>query len=142
MRLWLCLMLLVPAPVASWGEPPAERVAAGSLAVVEPAYRGPRIDVALSNPPRFDAVFERAMPTTGWRLVVDDVQVDGEQHRIVVRISEIPPEGNVAQVVTDTECRVPLGPLSRGTWSLELRVRRADAKRYRPAHAIVLRAGR
>jgi hypothetical protein len=110
------------------------------VTLVEPAFSDPRILVAKSMPPQFDLLLEREMPTPGWSFVVDAIELDEEGRRIVARITEVGPTGNVAQVITKTACRLGLGRLRPGSYVLELRTRRAPTDEHRLSQALVLAA--
>jgi len=129
-------VLLILALAAAADENPAPP--ASALALAETRFENPRVLVAMSNPPQFDVVFTREMPTPGFSFVVDAVDV--EPGRIVARLTEVPPTGQTAQVITKADCRVPLGRLARGTYLLELWVRRGPSAPHALEHALVLRA--
>jgi len=113
---------------------------ATSLSIVEPSFFDPQVLATSSMPPRFEIVLAREMPTTGWDLSVDSVDIDEDSGRIVARITEIAPTGMSAQVITSTSCRVPLGTPARGVYSLELWVRRGVGRPHVLAQAMVVRA--
>jgi len=113
---------------------------ATSLSIIEPAFRDPQVVVATSMPPQFEIVFVRDMSTPGWSFSVDTVDVDEETGRITAKISDIPPDGNTAQVITATKCRLPLGKLAGGVYSLELWSRRGNEGPHVLTQALALRA--
>ena len=113
---------------------------ASSLSIVEPSFHDPQVLVGTSMPPQFEVVFVREMPTTGWDLSVDSVDVDEDSGRIVAKITEIAPTGMSAQMITSTNCRVPLGNLTRGVYSLELWLRRGVGRPHALTQALVLRS--
>lgn len=113
---------------------------ATSLSIVEPSFHDPRVLVGESAPPQFEVVFVREMPSTGWDLTVDAVDVDEDAGRIVAKITEIAPTGMSAQVITPTTCRVPLENLHRGVYSLELWLRRGAGRPHVLTQALVLRS--
>jgi hypothetical protein len=80
------------------------------------------------------------MPTPGFVLTVDSVEVDAATKRIVARITEVAPTGVSAQVITPTECQLPLGALASGRYVLELWTRRGSSGEHRLAQALVLAA--
>jgi hypothetical protein len=131
------LLLAAWGPVWSGG---ASDGPARALEMPEPAFQRPVVNVLESHPVQFVLVFEQTMPTPGWTSTVDSVDVDGEAGRIVVRITQKAPEGIVAQVITPTKLRVPLGSLPRGRYVLELRTRRDEASGFQPVHALVVSA--
>jgi hypothetical protein len=110
------------------------------LSIPEPAFRDPQVVVATSMPPQFEIVFVRDMPTPGWRFSVDTVDVDEESWRITAKITEVGPTGVNVQMIAPTKCRVPLGKLATGVYSLELWLRQGNTGPYRLAHALVVRA--
>ena len=89
------------------------------------------IAAAKSMPPQFQLVLTRDMPTTGWSLDVDTLNVDEEARRIVARISERGPDAVSAQVMTPTQLRLDVGTLDSGPWLLEIRSRRGAEDPYR-----------
>jgi hypothetical protein len=113
---------------------------ATSLSIVEPSFHEPRVIVDPSATPRFEIVLVREMPSTGWDLSVDSVDIDEDSGRIVARITEIAPAGMSAQVITPTSCRVPLENLPRGVYALELWLRRGAGRPHALTQALVLRS--
>jgi hypothetical protein len=85
-------------------------------------------------------VFVREMPTPGWSFSVDAVEVDEESSRITAKISDIPPSGPTAQMISAAECRLGLGKLARGVYSLELWLRRGTEGPHVLTQALVVRA--
>jgi hypothetical protein len=140
MRMPIVALLCGSLAVAVAGAPGPTGAPAYSLSVVEPLYRAGEIVVATSAPPQFDLMLERDMPTTGWALTVDAVEVDDESRRIVARISEIAPAGAAAQVITATPCRLPLGKLTRGLYVVEIWQRRGATDPYGLVQTMTLRA--
>ena len=140
MRTLICVLGCCSFVVALAGEPGPTLTPATSLTLVEPAFRSGEVLVATSMPPQFDLMLERDMPSTGWALQVDAVDVDTEAKRIVARISEIAPTGAAAQVITATPCRLPLGKLDRGVYVVEFRLRRGSAGGYGLVQAMAVRA--
>jgi hypothetical protein len=132
---WLGVVAFTWAGAPGPGAPDAT-----SLLIVEPTFHDPQVLVATSMPPQFEVVFVREMPTTGWDLSVDSVDVDEESGRIVAKLTEIAPTGMSAQVITSTNCRVPLGGLTRGVYSLELWLRRGVGRPHVLTQALVVRA--
>ncbi len=110
---WCCSFA---ACLAGGAGPP--QTTATSLTVVDPAFQRAEVLVAMSMPPQFDVMLERNMPSTGWSLLVDAIEVDTGSGRIVARISEIAPTGAAAQMITATSCRLGLGKLSPGSYVL------------------------
>lgn len=134
------LSVVVPALACVHAGPGGDGPAATVLSFAPKGLEGPRVIAAMSMPPQFEIVFERAMPTPGWRIVVDSVEVDGERARIVAKLSEIAPEGMVAQVITKTQGRIPLGELQAGSYVLEVWMRRGTTTPHALTQAFVLTA--
>ena len=138
MMRWMFAIALVATPLLGWGggsgSPGATR-----LTFPEPAFHDPQVQRATSMPPQFEVVLTRDMPTPGWTLDVDEVAVDAGTGRIRVRITEVAPGGVRTQVITPTPCRVVLGRLEPGVFSLELWLRRGDGPHVL-AQALVMRA--
>ena len=132
---WLLARCVALLPVSA-GEPGA----AERMWVV--GWEGERAAVAeaTGDPVEFTLVLSREMPTPGWSFEVDSVEVDGAGQRIVVALTERRPTGMVAQVLTTTEFRIPLGNPGRGTYFVEIRARPDAETPYQPAHALVIRA--
>jgi len=140
MRKTLWSLSLCTLALAAAGEPGPSARSATSLTIAEPAFRDPQVMVATSMPPQFDLVLDRDMPTPGWSFVVDEIAVDLEQGRILAKITEVAPPGATAQVITKTACRLPLGKLPRGSYWLELWLRRGADLPHARAQAFVVRA--
>jgi hypothetical protein len=139
MKRWIVLASLavlttLPACSASSAGGPA----ATSLRLARELFPDPQVIVATSMPPQFEVVFDREMPTPGWQFVIDSVEVDRSTRRIVASVSDIPPEGPTAQVITRTPCRVPLGHLETGHYLLEVHLRRGRTGAHTLAQAFVL----
>lgn len=116
----------------------AQGAKATALTIAVEPYEDARVLVATSMPPQFELLMTRQMPTPGWRFVVDGVEVDDDAGRVVARVSEIGPTGNVSQVITPTECRVPLGTLAPGRYVLELWRRKGSSSPHVLAQALVV----
>ena len=140
MRNILWSMSLCTLALAAAGEPGLSETPATPLTTAEPPFRDPQVMVATSMPPQFDLVLDRDMPTPGWSFVADEISIDLEHGRIVAKISEVAPQGIGAQVITKTECRVPLGNLPRGRYWLELWLRRGAGLPHVPVQALVIHA--
>ena len=136
MRWFVGLSILVALTLTSAGGPGS----ATALSIAEPAFRDPQVIVATSMPPQFEIVFVRDMPSAGWDFSVDSVEVDEESGRITAKVSEIPPGGPTAQMISATKCRLPLGKLARGVYSLELWLRRGSQGPHGLTQAVVVRA--
>ena len=73
-------------------------------------------------------------------LPANEIAVDLEHGRILAKITEVAPPGAAAQVITKTACRLPLGKLPRGSYWLELLLRRGANLPHARAQALVVRA--
>lgn len=113
---------------------------ANTLILPEAGFSDPEVVVAKSQPPQFQVVLHREMPTPGWRFAVDSVKTDREAGRIRAEVTETGPDGMVAQVITRTPLRIPLGSLEPGSYVLELWLRRGTTGEHRLVHALVLEA--
>jgi len=134
---WFVGALILGSVVTAWAGGPGPATA---LSIAEPAFRNPQVVVATSMPPQFEVVFVREMPTPGWSFAIDGVEIDEKSGRITAKISDIPPGGPTAQVITDTKCRLPLGKLSAGVYLLELWLRRGNEGPHVLTQALVIRA--
>jgi len=110
------------------------------LEVVEPVFGSPQIVVLKSMPPQFDLTLVREMPSAGWKLEVDAIDVDADAQRIVARVTEVAPQGMAAQVLTPTWLRLSLGALKPADYVLEIRIRRGTDGEYVLAQALALHA--
>jgi hypothetical protein len=150
MKLLLCLALLVPvasaatcAGAGSAGPQPgaaAETTKATKMIVLRSAFYEPQIVMLKSYPPQFQLVLKRKMPTPGWTFQIDEVDVDEAAGRVVARVTETGPDGIVAQVITETQCRIPLGTVAGGDYIVEVWSRRDAGQPHRPVQAFVLSA--
>jgi len=120
---------------ALWASATATRVV-----VADPAGVELEVHALAPSSAGFRLVVRRDMPSAGWGLRVDAIAVDPEARRIDVRLTEIPPEGMAATVITPVEARAELAPLAVGRWFVEIRSRERDGGPYRPVHAAVLTA--
>lgn len=107
--------------------------------VATPDYEVDAIDVLESLPPRFELVLARDMPTPGWAIAVEDVAIDRDRNRIEVLLTEQPPTGMVAQVITPIVARVDIpAPIPPGRYVVTVRSRRGAEGEFRPVLAFVL----
>jgi hypothetical protein len=134
---WIVGLLVLGALASTWAGGPGS---ATGLSIAEPTFRDPEVIVTTSMPPQFEIVFVREMPTPGWSFAVDAVDVDEESGRITAKISDIPPTGPTAQMISATKCRLALGTLARGVYSLELWLRRGNEGPHVLTQALVVRA--
>lgn len=130
-------MVLMAASVAAGG---GSGEYATRVAAARTEFEVREVRVLESLPPQFEIVLEKRMPSAGWALEVENVQVDPEARRIVASLVEVPPKGMAAQVITPVKGQVHVGPLERGRWLLEIRTRREGKGEPRIAQAVVLRA--
>jgi hypothetical protein len=59
---------------------------------------------------------------------------------VTAKITESPPEGIVAQVLTPATIEIPLGSVPPGAYFVEIWVRRDPAGSHEPLHALVINA--
>jgi len=124
-------MLAVSCSMAAGG--PASRVWAPDTRV-----EGVEIVSAKSDPTNFTLLVKRMMPTPGWTFVVDAVEADTGASRLTVKLTEVGPDGIVAQVLTPAQIEIPLGQVAPGAYFVELWSRQTPAKPYQPAHSLVI----
>ena len=101
-------------------------------------FQNPAVVMQKSYPPKFVIVLTREMPTPGYRFDVDSLELDEERGRVVARVTEVRPEGMVAQVITKAELRLPIGSPKTGRYVLELWTRRGTEGRHQLTQAMVL----
>ena len=101
-------------------------------------FRDPQVMIAMSMPPQFDLMLTRDMPTPGWNLTLDSIEVDEETGRIVAKVSEIRPTGITTQVITATPCLLQLGTLGSRRYVLEIWLRRGTSGTHSLAQALVV----
>jgi len=129
------LVLAAVTPSAGSGDGSATR-----LKVAEQEVAVDEIRVLESLPPQFEVVLQKRMPSAGWSLTATDVHVDPETRTVRVTITEDPPKGMAAQVISAVRVGANLGSLEPGRWLLEIWTRRGAEGRPRRAHAVVLQA--
>lgn len=115
--------------------PPAQ-----SLAVVPPGVEAIELGVISSRPPQFVLRGQRLMPTPGWTFHIDSVKTETAAGRIVVQLTDMPPEGMVIQTLGPTPLAVQLGALRTGRYVVELHTRRSPHERHQLLQAIVIEA--
>jgi hypothetical protein len=131
----LSVLVLAACPVAVGGGP--EKPTAKSLTVVRSEAANPFKLVQLDGTPvKFVAEWTQQMPTPGWTFVIDAVDV--AEDRIVVKLTEVRPEGMTVQMIAPGTAKIPLGSLKRGLYVLEIRSRRNPQNDHRPAYATVI----
>ena len=132
--------LLLAVGCAAAGAGSTDRPYARSLMIPESALERPEIVLSKTNPPGFHLSFKRNMPTPGWKIEVDAIDVDEKTRKIVARLTEVRPEGMAAQVITPTRFAIELGQLRSGRWLLEVWVRRSEKGKHQLQQALVLNA--
>ena len=128
-------LALLLACAAGYTKDPGTR--ASGLDWARPGFEDARIRVLESDPPQFEVVLTREMPTPGFRFEIDALDVDAGHGRITARVTEVPPDGIVAQVITPAKLRLSLGSIPIGRYVLEIWIRRGSAD-HRVAGARVL----
>ena len=140
LRLALLAGLALATPASAVPPEPQASPRASRAWVVEEPVDKIEIVAAGTEPPTFTLVLVREMPTPGFTWRVDALDVDARSQRITARLTEIAPQGIVAQVITPTRFELPLHGLAVGSYFVELWTRRDASREHRPAHAIVLEA--
>jgi hypothetical protein len=110
------------------------------LTIAEPELAVEEIKVLESLPPQFEVVLKKRMPSPGWSLDATDVHVDGDSRTVRVTLTETPPQGMAAQVITPVRVSANLGSLETGRWLLEVWARRGGEGKPRRIHAVILQA--
>src|SRR4051812_23743861 len=72
---------------------PTRSLPAQSLAVVPPGIEAIELGVIASNPPQFVLRGQRLMPTPGWTFHIDSIKRESGAGRIIVQLTDMPPEG-------------------------------------------------
>ena len=108
----------------------------------ERPFGDPRIQVLESYPPQFEIVLSRDMPTPGYTFRIDSLEVDEQRGRIVAKVTEVTPQGMVAQVITKTELRLHVGSLRARRYVVEIWTRRGADAEHALVQAMVLVATR
>ena len=103
---------------------------ATKLAVVNHWINKAEVETDKSDPVQFDLKLTVPMPTPGYELKVDEVSKPDNSGHIVVKITGTPPDGMVAQVITNAETTAKLGSLKLGRYAIEIWYRKADQKTY------------
>jgi hypothetical protein len=131
----LSVLVFAACPVVVGGGP--EEPAAKTLTVVRPetadTFKLVQLEGTLTE---FVAEWTRQMPTPGWTFEIDAVDV--VEDRIVVKLTEVRPEGMVVQMLAPGTAKIPLGSLPPGRYVLEIRSRRSPQTDHRPAYATVI----
>jgi hypothetical protein len=110
-----------------------------TLKPVDPMF-AVRVIEKPSCPPSFDVELTADMPDPGWTLAVDRISDADDSGRRVVEITATRAEGAYIQVITPRAVIVSLGMMRKGTYLLDIRLRRG-ATPYERVQAVVLRGG-
>ncbi len=94
-----------------------------------------------SDPPKFELSLKRIMPTPGWTMQVDAVEIDEDAQRIIVKVTEVRPRGAAAQVVTADRLRIKIGVIPPGQYFVEIWRRSSQNRGYDPSDSLVIAAG-
>lgn len=124
-------LLAVSCSVASGG--PAARVW-----VADTRIKAAEVVSDKSATATFTLVLERVMPTPGWTFKIDSVEADAASSRLTVKLTEVGPDGMVAQVLSPARIEIPLGQIEPGAYFVELWTRQSPAKPHQPGHALVV----
>ena len=124
-------LLAISCSVASGGP-------AGRAWVAETRVKSAEIVSDKSAAAIFTLVLEREMPTPGWTFQIDSVEADAASSRLTVKLTEVGPDGIVAQVLSPARIEIPLGQIEPGTYFVELWTRQTPAKPHQPGHALVI----
>ena len=124
-------LLAVSCSVASGG--PAARVW-----VADTRIKAAEVVSDKSATATFTLVLERVMPTPGWTFKNDSVEADAASSRLTVKLTEVGPDGMVAQVLSPARIEIPLGQIEPGAYFVELWTRQSPAKPHQPGHALVV----
>jgi len=116
----------------------SRKEAATRVWIPETGYQRIRVVAEESKLPRFTLTLTREMPTPGWTIRIDSVDLDRQNRRITVKATEVGPDGITSQVITPTEFQIPLGTVEPGSYFLELWTRRAEERPHQPTHALIL----
>jgi hypothetical protein len=109
---------------------------ATGLRVAEPAFYDPETVADESTPAHPRLRLTRNMPTPGWRFEIDALEIDEAARRVTVEVSEVRPEGLVAQMIAPTVLEIPLETLERGNWFVEIRLRRGPEATHVPVYGL------
>ena len=131
------LIALAPGATFAGADVPAGPHAT-ALTLPDDPFRDPQVVATGSMPPQFAIVLTREMPSSGWSVVVDSVDVDEASGRIVAKVSEIAPADTTAQVITSVQCRLRVGTLRPGSYLLEMWRRRGSSGPHGLAQGLVV----
>jgi hypothetical protein len=130
-------LLLALQPAVASGD--SDAPAASGVSVVRSEAADPfKVVKRDGSPPTFTAEFTQQMPTPGWTFEVESIETEGD--RIVAKVTEIRPQGIVAQMIVPGTMTISLGSLKRGRYVLEIRSRRDRMVDHQPTFAAVLLA--
>jgi hypothetical protein len=117
-----------------------EKEAAYELSELDGWVTETEIITAESAPPQFSLKLTVPMPTPGYELKVDKISKPDKDGRIQVKLTGTPPQGMVAQVITDEEFTAGLGSIDKGRYVVEIWYRLAGEKDYEIRDTILLNA--
>lgn len=124
-------MLAISCSVASGG--PASRVW-----VADARVKSAEVVAGKSEAAKFALVVVREMPTPGWTFQIDSVEADAASSRLTVKLTEVGPDGMVAQVLSPAQIEIPLGQIEPGVYFVEIWTRRSPAKPHQPGYSLII----
>jgi hypothetical protein len=124
-------LLAISCSVASGG--PAAR-----LWVADSRVKSAEIVTDESASSVFTLVLERMMPTPGWTFEIDSVEAEAASSRLTVKLTEVGPDGMVAQVLSPARIEIPLSRIEPGAYFVEIWTRQSPDKPHRPGHALIV----
>ena len=124
-------LLAISCSVASGG--PAAR-----LWVADSRVKSAEIVTDESASSVFTLVLERMMPTPGWTFEIDSVEAEAASSRLTVKLTEVGPDGMVAQVLSPARIEIPLSRIEPGAYFVEIWTRQSPANPHQPGHALVV----
>jgi hypothetical protein len=113
---------------------------AQSLSLLSPAIESIELGVIASQPPQFVLRGQRQMPTPGWTFHIDSVKSEAASGRVIVELTDVPPEGMAVTTVGPTPISLQLGSLRAGRHVVEIHARRNPHERHQLLQAVVLEA--
>lgn len=119
---------------------PPQAPFASSLHFVEPTVHSLELSGLRTHPPQFVLRGLRTLPTPGWSMHVDSVEIDQQAHQVAVRLTDMPPEGPGVQMTGDAPLTVQLGVLRTGRYAIQLHSRRSPSEPYQLLQSVVIEA--
>jgi len=129
-------MIAVGFLVASWSV--TSEAAATKVWVAETGVDKVHVVKHDSGAAGFTLVLDKEMPTPGWTFVVDSVEADAAASRLTAKLTEVAPDGIVAQVLTASRIEIPLGSIEPGAYFVEIWTRRDAGGKHKPGLALVV----